>query len=157
MPQLSTGKVSIGVPIDIPFTEVNKLLKAQLVGKTFPEDKSGSIDVTIRNVEVAATGEQLLISLAVNAHERSIFSFGTDATIHVYGKPQLDRQNQILRLTDIELDINSAGAFGLVGTAARAAIPDLKPTLAAFDNTTLRVIAEAEGSLNVAVSELGLP
>src|SRR4051812_26383561 len=130
VPQLSTGKVSIGVPIDIPFTEVNKLLKAQLVGKTFPEDKSGSIDITIRNVEVAATGDQLLISLAVNAHERSIFSFGTDATIHVYGKPQLDRQNQILRLTDIELDINSAGAFGLVGTAARAAIPYLKPTLA---------------------------
>jgi hypothetical protein len=203
VPQLSTGKVSIGVPIDIPFTEVNKLLKAQLVGKTFPEDKSGSIDITIRNVEVAATGEQLLISLAVNAHERSIFSFGTDATIHVYGKPQLDRQNQILRLTDIELDINSAGAFGLVGTAARAAIPYLKPTLqekavvdlkpfaadarkkieavladfqksqsgvkvsakvealrlesVAFDNVTLRVIAEAEGNLNVAVSELGLP
>jgi hypothetical protein len=203
LPQLTEGHVGIGVPIDIPFTDVNKLLAAQLVGKTFPEDKSGSIDVTIRQVEIAASGERLLISLAVNAHERSIFSFGTDATIHVWGKPQLDRQNQILRLTDIELDINSAGAFGLIGAAARAATPYLKPMLAekavvdlkpfaadarkkietvladfqksqtgvkvaakvdalllesvAFDSKTLRVIAEAEGKLNVAVSEFSVP
>jgi hypothetical protein len=202
-PQPTDGHVGIGIPIDIPFTEVNKLLAAQLVGKTFPEDKSGSIDVKIRHVEIAASGDRLLISLAVNAHERSFLSFGTDATIHVWGKPQLDRQNQILRLTDIELDINSAGAFGLIGAAAKAAAPYLKPLLAekavvdlkpfaadarkkietvltdfqksqtgvkvaakvdalllesvAFDSKTLRIIAEAEGKLNVAVSELSVP
>jgi hypothetical protein len=106
-------------------------------------------------------------------------------------------------LTDIELDINSAGAFGLIGAAARAATPYLKPMIAekavvdlkpfaadarkkieavltdfqksqagvkvaakvdalllesvAFDSKTLRIIAEAEGKLNVAVSELSLP
>ena len=203
VPQLTQGHVDIGVPIDIPFTEVNKLLAAQLVGKTFPEDKSGSVDVTIRHVEIAASGDQLLISLVVNAHERSIFSFGTDATVHVWGKPALDRENQILRLTNIELDINSSGALGLVGAAARAATPYLKPILAekavvdlkpfaadarkkietvlgdfqksqtgvkvsaqvdalllesvAFDSQTLRIIAEADGHLNVAVSELGVP
>lgn len=203
VPQLTEGHVDIGVPIDIPFTEVNKLLAAQLVGKTFPEDKSGAVDMTVRHVEIAASGDRLLISLVVNARARSIFAFGTDATVHVWGKPQLDRENQILRLTDIELDINSAGALGLIGAAARAATSYLKPMLAekavvdlkpfaadarkkietvlagfqksqtgvkiaakvdalllesvAFDSRTLRIIAEADGRLNVAVSELGLP
>jgi hypothetical protein len=201
--QLTPGRVTVGVPIDIPFTDVNKLLQAQLQGKTFPEDKSGSFDVTIKHVEVAASGDQLLISLLVNGKRRGVFGFGAEATIHVWGKPQLDKQNQIMRLTDIELDIDSRSAFGLVDAAATAAIPYLKPMLAekaevdlkpfaadarkkieavladfqrsqqgvkvdakinalrldaiAFDAKTLRVIAEAEGNLNVAVTSLGLP
>ena len=35
------GRVNIAVPIDVPFTEVNRLLAAQLTGKTFPQDGSG--------------------------------------------------------------------------------------------------------------------
>ena len=35
------GGVSIGVPIDMPFTEINKIVEAQFAGKTFPEDGSG--------------------------------------------------------------------------------------------------------------------
>ena len=42
VPPMEQGRVSIGVPIDMPFTEVNKLIEAQLKGKTFPEDKSGA-------------------------------------------------------------------------------------------------------------------
>ena len=40
VPQTEQGRVNIAVPIDIPFTEVNRLLAAQLTGKTFPEDKA---------------------------------------------------------------------------------------------------------------------
>jgi hypothetical protein len=107
---------------------------------------------------------------------------------------------QILRLTDLELDVESEAAFGLLGQAARAALPlvqealaeramiDLKPFAAdakkqiaaaaagfnkrdpnvridtqisdirlvdiAFDAKTLRVIAEADGTVRVAVSSL---
>jgi hypothetical protein len=106
----------------------------------------------------------------------------------------------VLRLADIELDVRSEGAFGLLSAAARAAVPyvkdalaenariDLKPFAAnarksieaaladfrtphpgvqvdtaitelrlagiEFDAKTLRIIAEAEGSLKVAVSAL---
>jgi len=201
--QLTPGRVTVGVPIDIPFTDVNKLLQAQLVGKTFPEDGSGSVDITIRQVQVAASGDQLLISLLVNGRRRGVFSFGADATIYVWGKPLLDREKQIMRLTDIELDIDSDAAFGLIDAAATAAAPYLKPMLAskavvdlkpfaedarkkieavladfqksqtgvrvrtkvdalrldaiAFDAKTLRVIAEAEGTLDVAVTSLALP
>ena len=36
VPQIEQGRVNIAVPIDVPFTEVNRLLEAQLKGKTFP-------------------------------------------------------------------------------------------------------------------------
>src|SRR5216684_6737713 len=32
------GGVSIGVPIDLPFIELNKIVEAQIAGRTFPED-----------------------------------------------------------------------------------------------------------------------
>src|SRR5712692_1075170 len=48
VPQIDQGKVNIALPIDIPFTEVNRLLEAQLKGKTFPEDKSGAFVATVR-------------------------------------------------------------------------------------------------------------
>ena len=145
-------------------------------------------------------GDRLLISLAVHAKEKSILSFGADATLQIWGRPVLDQAQQTLRLADIQLAVESEAAFGLLGAAARAVVPqmqqalvqkatvDLKPiaanarekiaaaiadfqksedgvkveakidslTLAdiAFDSKTLRVIAEAGGSLNVSVTKL---
>lgn len=201
VPPLERGRVSVGVPIDMPFTEVNKLIEAQLKGRTFPEDSSGPVDVTIRRATVAPSGDQLLISLLVKASEKkSWFGFGAEATVHVWGKPVLDREQQVLRLTDIALDVESETAFGLLGAAARTAIPYLKDALAEnaridlkpfaanarksvdaaladfrtsgqgirvdaavtelrlagieYDAKTLRVIAEAEGTVNVAVTAL---
>src|ERR1700730_2937841 len=37
------GGVSIAVPIDMPFTEINKIVEAQSAGRSFPEDGSGSV------------------------------------------------------------------------------------------------------------------
>lgn len=203
VPQLTPGRISVGVPIDVPFPEVNKLLQAQLNGKTFPEDGSGSVSVTIHQVELAASGDRLLISLGVTVGQRKFFSFGADAVIYVWGRPQLDRESQLLRLTDIDVDVDSSAALGLVDAAATAALPYLKPMLAdkavvdlkpfsadarkkidtvlasfqksqkglrvdagiedlrlvgiAFDAKTLRVVAEADGRVNVAVTSLALP
>jgi hypothetical protein len=195
------GRVTIGVPIDMPFTEINKIVEAQFDGKTFPEDGSGSVDVTVKRASVAASGDRLLISLLVNAREKnSFFGFGGEATVHIWGRPVLDQAQQTLRLTDIQLAVESEAAFGLLGAAARAAVPHLQRALAekatidlkpfasnaqkkiaaviadfqknedgirvaaeitalrladiAFDSKTLRVIAEAEGTINVAVSKL---
>jgi hypothetical protein len=125
------GRVSIGVPIDMPFTELSKLLETQLAGKSFPEDGSGSVDVTVKRAGVAASGNRLLISLLVNAREKqSLFGFSGEATVHIWGKPALDQAQQMLRLTDIELAVESEAAFGLLGTAARAAMPYLQKALA---------------------------
>jgi hypothetical protein len=201
VPQLEQGKVNIAVPIDIPFTEVNRLLEVQLKGKTFPEGKTGAFAATVRGVTLAASGDRLLIALKVKANEnKSWFGLGADATIYVWGRPVLDTGRQMLRLKDIALDVESEAAFGLLGAAAKAAVPYLEQTLAEnavvdllplaasarksiesaladfrknsdgvrvdaaitnlrltgieFDTKTLRVIAEADGTVRVAVSAL---
>jgi Domain of unknown function (DUF4403) len=195
------GGVAIGVPIDVPFTDLNTILETQLTGRTFPEDGSGSVDVTVRRASVTASGNRLLISLRVRAKEKkSYFGFGGEADVHIWGRPVLDEAQQTLRLTDIELAVESEAAFGLLGAAARAAMPhlqkalaekatiDLKPFAAnaqkkvaaaisdyqknedgvrvtaeitslrladiAFDSKTLRVIAEAQGAINVTITAL---
>jgi len=195
------GRVSIAVPIDVPFTDIDKIVEAQFAGRTFPEDGSGSVDVTVKRATVGASGDRLLISLLVNAKEKkSFFGFGGEANVHIWGKPVLDQTEQTLRLTNIELAVESEAAFGLLGAAARAAMPHLQKALAekatvdlkpfatnaqkkiaaaisdfqknedgvrvaaditslrladiAFDSKTLRVIAEAEGAINVHITAL---
>jgi hypothetical protein len=199
--QATDGSVSIAVPIDIPFTEVSRLLETQIGGKTYPEDGSGTFAATIKHVAIAASGDRLLISLLVNVKKRGLFSFfGADATIHIWGRPVLDQGQQILRLAEVSLDVESQAAFGLLGAAAQAAAPYLQKTLAdkavidlkpfaadakqriatavtglaaqgnglsanltindlrltgiAYDDKTLRVITNATGAVNVAVSSL---
>ncbi|MBI4274710.1 MAG: DUF4403 family protein, partial [Rhizobiales bacterium] len=112
----------------------------------------------------------------------------------------LDREQQMMRLDDVSLAVESQAALGLLGAAAQAAMPylqkalarnaviDLKPFAAnarksieaaigdfrqqqdgvrvdaavtalrltdiAFDAKTLRVTAEADGNVRVAVSKL---
>jgi Domain of unknown function (DUF4403) len=195
------GRVSIGVPIDMPFTDLNKIVEAQFAGRTFPEDGSGSVDVTVKRAVVSASGDRLLISLLINAKEKkSFFGFGGEANVHIWGKPVLDQAQQTLRLTDVELAVESEAAFGLLGAAARAVVPHLQKALAekasidlkpfasnaqkkiadvlagfqknedgvrvaaeitslrladiAFDSKTLRVIAEAAGTINVYINTL---
>jgi hypothetical protein len=201
VPQVEEGRVNVAVPIDIPFTEVTRLLQAQLQGRTFPEDRSSAFTATVRGVTLAASGDRLLISLRIKANEnKSWFGLGTEATIHVWGRPVLDRARQQLRLTDVALDVESHAAFGLLDAAARAAVPYLERTVAdnavidltpfatnarrsidaaiadfrknadgvrvdatatdlrlvaiEFDANTLRVIAEADGTVRVAVTKL---
>jgi hypothetical protein len=136
VPQSDRGRLNIAVPIDVPFTEVNRLLAVQLIGKTFPQGGSGPYDATIRAASIAASGDRLLISLRVKAREKaSWLGLGAEANVNIWGRPVLDRERQILRLTDVTLDVDSEAAFGLLGAAARAAIPYLKNALA--DNAVI--------------------
>jgi hypothetical protein len=195
------GYVSIGVPIDVPFSDINKIVEAQFAGRTFPEDGSGSVAVVVKRATVVPSGDRLLISLLVNAKEKkSFFGFGGEANVHIWGTPELDPAQQTLRLTNIQLAVESEAAFGLLGAAARAAMPHLQKVLAekatidlkpfalntqkriaasiadfqnsndsvratadisslrlaaiAFDSKILRVIAVAEGAINVSITRL---
>ena len=198
--QSNPGGVDIAVPIDIPFTEVSRLLETQFAGKTFPEDGSGAFAVTVKQASIAASGDRLLISLLVHVKKSGFFGIGADATVYVWGKPQLDSARQILRFTDVTLDVQSQAAFGLLGAAAQAAVPYLQKTLAdkavvdlkpfatdakkrlaaavgqlaqaapglaaaatvndlrltgiAYDANTLRIIADANGTVKVTISSL---
>ena len=143
----------------------------------------------------------MLISLLVNVKKRGFFAVGADATVYVWGRPVLDQNAQILRFTDVALDVQSQAAFGLLGEAAKAAVPYLQKTLAEqaaidlkpfaedakkrmaaaagdfagqapgvtatvadqrtaacsaspIDDKNLRIIADAKGNVNVAISSL---
>lgn len=201
VPQSAQPRVDIAVPIDVPFTEVNRLLALQLAGKTLPPDGSGPYEALIRTAKLAPSGDRLLLSLRVRAREKaSWLGLGAEADVYVWGRPVLDPEHQTLRLDDVTLDVDSEAAFGLLGAAARAALPylkdavaenaviDLKPFAAnarrsiasaltdfrsvadgvqvdaditdlrllgiEFDAKTLRVVAEALGTANVAVTAL---
>src|ERR1700722_12829353 len=130
VPQGNEGTLDITVPIDIPFTEVSRLIDAQLKDKTFPEDGSGKYAATIKQAEIAASGDRLLTSLLVNVKRDGLFSVGADATVHVWWRPMLDQEHQLLRFTDVKIDVQSKAAFGLLGEAAQAAVPYLQRTLA---------------------------
>ncbi len=153
--QMERGEVNIAVPMDIPFTEISRLLEAQLKGKTFPEDKSASFTATIEGINLAASGDRLLMSVRVRANEtKSWFGFGAGAVIHVWGRPALDRGRQMLRMENISADIESEAAFGLLGAAAKAAVPYLERTLAENSAVDLRPLAEnARRSIEAAVAE----
>ena len=138
VPPSSTG-VSIGVPIDMPFTELSRILEAQLAGRTFPEDGSGAAEVTVKHANVAAAGERLLISLLVHAKAKSsFFGFGADATVYIWGRPALDQAQKTLRLADLELAVESEGAFSLLGAAARAVMPHLERALSEMTTVDLK-------------------
>jgi Domain of unknown function (DUF4403) len=127
VPQNAQPRVDIAVPIDVPFTEVNRLLGLQLAGKTFPQDGSGPYEALVRGASLAASGDRLLISLRVKARGKaSWLGLGGEADVYVWGRPVLDPEHQTLRLDDITLDVDSEAAFGLLGAAARAALPYLK-------------------------------
>ena len=136
VPPMENGRLSIGLPIDVPFTDLNKLLSAQLKGHRYPEDPNAAVEVEVRSATLAASGDRLLISLNVKAHEKkSWFGFGATANVLIWGKPKLDPKTQVLRLTDVTLDIQSGAAYGLLSTAARAALPYLQQAVA--DNAVI--------------------
>ncbi|OYX80262.1 MAG: hypothetical protein B7Y77_00810 [Bradyrhizobium sp. 35-63-5] len=198
---MDNGRLAIALPIDVPFTDLSKLLDAQLKGHRYPEGTDAPVEVEVRSASLAAAGDRILIALKVKAHERkSWFGFGAEANVHIWGKPTLDASTQVLRLTDVTLDIDTSSGYGLLNAAARAALPylqqaiadqakidltpflndakakigvaladfrkngngvtvdadvhDLRLTGIAFDSNTLRVVAEADGGVKVAVTDL---
>ena len=131
VPQANEGTVEITVPIDIPFTEVSRLIDAQLKDKTFPEDGSGKYAATIKQAEIAASGDRLLISLLVNVKRDGLFSVGADATVHVWGRPVLDQEHQLLRFTDVKLErAIQRRRSGCSAKRRRLHVPYLQRTLA---------------------------
>src|SRR5690349_3635080 len=151
----SRGAVNIAVPIDLPFTEINKIVEAQFAGKTFPEDGSGSVDLTVKKASVAASGDRLLFTLLVYAKEKSFLGFGAEAYVHIWGVPALDQTRQTLRLDSIEVAVESEAAFGLLGAAARAAMPHLQRVLAEKAMVDLKPFAgNAQKKIAAAIADL---
>jgi hypothetical protein len=152
VPQAEAGHISIVMPIDAPFTEVNRLIEAQLVGKTFPEDKNGPLEATVRAASVTPSGDRLLLTLRVLAKERtSWLGMATEGAVHIWSRPVLDASAQVIRLTDLSLAVESQGALG---AALRAAVPLLERALAERAVIDLKpYAAHARKSIETALAE----
>jgi hypothetical protein len=152
----TTGGINVAIPIDVPFTELNKLVDSQLAGRTFPEDGSGPVAVTVNHASVTPSGgNQLLISLQVRAKEKASFlGLGAEATLHIWGRPLVDQAQQTLQLTDLRLAVESDAAFGLLGAAARAVVPHLERALLDKSVIDLKPFADnARAKIAAAMSE----
>jgi len=125
----TTGGVNVAIPIDVPFTELTKLVDAELAGHSFPEDGSGPVAVTVKQATVTPSGNRILISLLVRTKKDGLFGLGAEATVHIWGRPLVDQAQQILRLSDLQLAVESDAAFGLLGAAARSVVPHLERAL----------------------------
>jgi hypothetical protein len=154
VPSADEGKISVGAPIDVPFTEVNRVIELQLKNRTFPEDGSGAIEATVQRATLAPSGDRLLLSLRLKVREKkSWFGLGSEATLHVWGKPVLDHDTQVLRLTDLAVDVESEAAFGLLGAGARAALPYLQGAFAEKSAIDLKPFAaNARQSIAAAIA-----
>jgi hypothetical protein len=153
VPPMDRGSISVALAIDVPFAEINRLLEAKIKGRSVPND-SGAVAATIEAATIQGAGDRLLIALKVRASEtRSWFGLGGVADVYVRGRAALDSDNQILRLTDLAVDVESQAAMGLLGAAARAALPFLQSTLAEKAVIDLRPFAaNARESIEAAVA-----
>jgi hypothetical protein len=74
--------------------------------------------------------------------------------VHIWGKPVLDQAQQTLRLSNIELAVESEAAFGLLGAAARAAMPHLQKALGDKATVDLKPFASnAQKKIAAAMSD----
>ena len=72
VPQVEQGRVNIAVPIDVPFTEVNRLLESQLAGKTFPEDGNGVVRGDDRDREACGFRRPAADLVALKARDQEL-------------------------------------------------------------------------------------
>jgi hypothetical protein len=155
VPPAEQGNFTVVAPIEVAFTEINQILGRQLNGRTFPESGDSLAQVTIRRARVQPSGDRLLISLVVKAREQTTwFGFNGWATMYIWVRPRLDREQQKLMLTDMEVDVRSRAGFGLFGAAARAALPYIQDELEKYAVIDLKpYAASARTGVEAAVAE----
>lgn len=155
VPQMDQGQVNIDLPIDIPFAEVNRMIEAQLKGKTFPLDESDAFIATVNSIEIAPSGDRLLLALGIKVKEtKTMLGLGANATIYLWGRPVPDRKAQKLRFTDVALDVRSDAAFGALGFVARAATPYMQKVITENAEIDLApTIADTRKNIEAAIAE----
>jgi hypothetical protein len=151
---VNEGRFFIAAPIELPFTEINRLLNQQLGNRTLPEQAAAG-RITMHRLRVLPSGERLLIALRVTAREQaSWLGLGATATVYLSAKPELDRGQQVLRLSDMAIDVQSRAAFGLFGAAARAALPYFADTIEQSAVIDLKpFIAGARSGIEAAIAQ----
>jgi len=154
VPQTDRGRIAVALAIDVPFTDVSRLLQAQLGGRNFPDDGTGAVAATIETASLAGAGDRLLLALKVKLRETGWFGLRATADVFAWARAALDSDNQIVRFTDVTIDVESETAFGLLGAAARATLPFLQSAVAEKAVIDLKPFAgSARRSIEAAIGD----
>jgi hypothetical protein len=135
------GGFEVEVPVAAPPAELSRWVDAALRGMRFRAGRDR--EFTIRSASLGAEGDRLLLTLA-------FATGGRDGTLILRGRPALDPGTSVLRLADLDYDLDSGSLFlklanrlhrtELLARLQKAAHLDLAPLLARADRETARAV-----------------
>jgi hypothetical protein len=133
------GGFEVEVPVAAPPAELSRWVDAALRGMRFRAGRDR--DFTIRSASLGAEADRLVLTLDFETG-------GRDGRLILRGRPALDPGTSVLRLADLDYDLDSGSLFlklanrlhraELLARLQKAAHLDLAPLLARADRETAR-------------------
>lgn len=87
---------SINLSSEIPFSEAEKVAKAQIVGQTFTQGKR---TITIKDIELFGQGDMMVINATVDGSLKG--------NIYMVGKPVFDAATNTVKIDDVNFDVKT--------------------------------------------------
>ena len=116
----------IGLPIDMPYAELNKAASARLPEKFMRADHAVTLEVKSAAIGGGANGRVAIVADVVATEKGwffGLFRKQVAAKISISAIPRLDSLNQRIRFEEVDLDVASKSLFGVTQTLANAAAP----------------------------------
>jgi hypothetical protein len=139
------GGFEVELPVSAPPAELSRWVDAALRGMRFRAGRDR--EFTIRSASLGAEGDRLVLTLAF---ETAGQYGGHSGRLILRGRPALDPGTSVLRLADLDYDLDSGSLFlklanrlhraELLARLRKAAHLDLAPLLARADRETARGI-----------------
>jgi hypothetical protein len=101
--QRSENKLSLSLPIALPYRQLDKILEDNLAGKTIQVDKKTTLQVS--NSQTSPYGELLAVNMDFVAQQNS--KKPVTGKLFAVGRPVYDAASKHLRLADVNFKITS--------------------------------------------------
>jgi len=90
------NRFTINLPIDIPFEQINELVRQQMIGFTI---KQGKYSVKVNDLSVYGNDDNLVVAVNVSG--------SVNGTVYLTGKPYYDKDSSSIRIRDLDFDIRT--------------------------------------------------
>jgi hypothetical protein len=158
---VSSDAIAITVPIRVGYSDLSDAARSFLKSRNFETDTpAGHVKVNVTDAQIYPSNGRLAVGLQFSAKTSHQF-LDTNGTVYLITTPQLDVQNQVLKLTDVSYtSITDNPAWSAVAVVFQTlikneieqkAIIDLKPQIA-----TLRTQMQSQLSAAAAKEKIGL-
>ena len=147
----------IAMPAQVDYETIEKMLAAEIVGKSFGEN----VSVVIKSIRIRPYGNLFMLETTVEVGTDYLSGKSMRGTLYVLAEPRLDTETQTVFLENLELETDSQNVlFSIAGKAAEPLLLkaiskrlpfNLKTKLVELENSTEAAIS-ALSSENVSVS-----